>query len=659
MKRALVRLAGVVGSCFYVVLPTVAQESIPSLVKRIEPGVVTITTYTATGEPFRTGTGFFIDRRRLLATNAHVVSGAFSAEIKSKDGEVLPVSGVAAVDKNWDIAVLAVGPGDCNCSVLDLAATIPDVGERVFAIGSPFGLAQTLTDGLISSIRKNDVGEEYIQLSVPVSPGSSGSPVVNLRGEVVGMVASRMEQGQNINFAIPSGRLIGLPKGAIQSLSDLSEAETTYAIQQIKGDGPSGWFDYAHLPQEVEATMYFGIGLLYGDKVQESLPHLTLAATQAPEQALAWYYLYNAYRLLGKTKNSQLTALEAIKRSPAYATDEGSKKEARLTTNELSAIASMKIMGSGSLLYRSVNGEFPESLAVLGKEPMSDTSTIISKELASGVKTGYKFHYRRVGRSTGFEANAEPLEPGVTGRRNFWINENQVIRFSTSRPAAPYSPSLDLTLVDPVDGKRVFRVGNGVSAPAIISRVEPTYSQRAKATGLEGKVVLATIIRKDGGVDILKVVRSLGYGLDENAIQALKQWKFRPGMKSDISVDVALNIEVSFSLERRPKAPAVGTVSEGYRFKGGDPSKPENWEEVPTDSFELAKKGRPLETVSEKPSYLNQLHEGEVLCSDKFIAGALDCVNPPWGVTLWQLKARKELKESLERFGTPEPRGWK
>jgi periplasmic protein TonB len=61
-------------------------------------------------------------------------------------------------------------------------------------------------------------------------------------------------------------------------------------------------------------------------------------------------------------------------------------------------------------------------------------------------------------------------------------------------------------------------------------------------------VVLSAIVRKDGSIEILKVVRGLGLGLDENAIQALRQWKFRPGMRNGVPVDVALNIEVNFSL---------------------------------------------------------------------------------------------------------------
>ena len=97
-------------------------------------------------------------------------------------------------------------------------------------------------------------------------------------------------------------------------------------------------------------------------------------------------------------------------------------------------------------------------------------------------------------------------------------------------------------------GGGVFRIGGGVSPPTILFKVDPQYSEEARKARYQGTVVLEAIVRRDGTVDILRVVRSLGFGLDENAIQALKKWKFRPGMRNGAPVDVALNIEVNFNL---------------------------------------------------------------------------------------------------------------
>lgn len=97
-------------------------------------------------------------------------------------------------------------------------------------------------------------------------------------------------------------------------------------------------------------------------------------------------------------------------------------------------------------------------------------------------------------------------------------------------------------------GGGVFQVGGGVTAPTVISRVQPEYSEEARKARYEGVVILEAIIHADGSVEIVRVVRSQGFGLDEKAIEALQQWKFRPGMRGGEAVAVNLNIEVSFNL---------------------------------------------------------------------------------------------------------------
>ncbi len=97
-------------------------------------------------------------------------------------------------------------------------------------------------------------------------------------------------------------------------------------------------------------------------------------------------------------------------------------------------------------------------------------------------------------------------------------------------------------------GGGVFRVGGGISAPTIIKKVDPQYSEEARKARYQGTVVLEAIVQKDGSVQILRVVRSLGFGLDEKAIEALRQWKFNPAKQNGVPVPVALNIEVNFNL---------------------------------------------------------------------------------------------------------------
>jgi len=93
-----------------------------------------------------------------------------------------------------------------------------------------------------------------------------------------------------------------------------------------------------------------------------------------------------------------------------------------------------------------------------------------------------------------------------------------------------------------------YRAGGGVTAPTVLYRVEPEYSEEARKARYQGTVVLEALIRKDGSVDVVQLVRRLGFGLDENAIRALKEWRFRPAMKNGIPVDFTLNVEVRFNL---------------------------------------------------------------------------------------------------------------
>jgi TonB family protein len=112
-----------------------------------------------------------------------------------------------------------------------------------------------------------------------------------------------------------------------------------------------------------------------------------------------------------------------------------------------------------------------------------------------------------------------------------------------------------------------LRPGGNVRPPTVISRVEPQYSDEARQAHYQGTVVLEALIRKDGTVDILRVVHAAGYGLDANAIAALKQWVFKPGTKNGNPVDVALNIEVNFNLRDDPPAAGAPRGAGGFQLK--------------------------------------------------------------------------------------------
>ncbi|MDQ5844273.1 MAG: serine protease, partial [Acidobacteriota bacterium] len=164
---------------FLAALPNVqAQDLLPELVRRIKPSAVAVETFDARGEKLSRGSGFFIDSDRVV-TNRHVIENAYRAEIHSHTGAIYPVKGVLAVDAEGDIVLLRVDAPPHLVRPLPLDRTSPQEGESVVVIGNPFGFEGSVTNGIVSAVRDIPTFGRIIQITAPISPGSSGSPVVN------------------------------------------------------------------------------------------------------------------------------------------------------------------------------------------------------------------------------------------------------------------------------------------------------------------------------------------------------------------------------------------------------------------------------------------------------------------------------------------------
>jgi S1-C subfamily serine protease len=198
-------------SAFLVGAPR-AQENLPELIKRLLPAVATVVGFNAAGKAIRLGSGVFIDREGHLITNLHVIHGVPRAEVKLPQGKIYPLTEMAAVDEKADLVKLAVHlPGGAP-HFLTVSGARPEVGEPVVVLGSPLGLEQTVSVGIVSAIRTIKDRGEFLQISAPISPGSSGGPVVNMTGQVIGIVTFQVK-GQNINFAVPGYRILALRDG--------------------------------------------------------------------------------------------------------------------------------------------------------------------------------------------------------------------------------------------------------------------------------------------------------------------------------------------------------------------------------------------------------------------------------------------------------------
>lgn len=159
------------------------------------------------GQPLSLGSGFFVSDG-IIATNAHVIEGASSGTAKLVgDTHTMQILGAVAVDRNADLALLKV---DSPAPSLALGpSTSPTVGDNVYVVGNPFGLEGTFSEGIISGLRHVDA-DSILQMTAPISPGSSGGPVMDSSGAVIGIAVATFEDGQNLNLAVPVSYLFKL-----------------------------------------------------------------------------------------------------------------------------------------------------------------------------------------------------------------------------------------------------------------------------------------------------------------------------------------------------------------------------------------------------------------------------------------------------------------
>jgi hypothetical protein len=152
-------------------------------------------------QPLGFGSGFIIDDETIV-TNIHVIEGCHSAYVLLNGQEKkFSVNGYIAIDKANDLVILKVA--GLFGSKLNLGnETFPEIGEKIYAVGNPKGFNGTFSEGIISGIR--EVGlNQILQITAPISPGSSGGPVLNSSGQIIGIAFASFSDGQNLNFAIP------------------------------------------------------------------------------------------------------------------------------------------------------------------------------------------------------------------------------------------------------------------------------------------------------------------------------------------------------------------------------------------------------------------------------------------------------------------------
>jgi hypothetical protein len=196
----------VAAGCLLLTHATAWAETISEIVKRAKPAVVEIVALNRKGAPMKIGTGFFVSPDGQLITNFHVIDGASSLVAFDSLGARLSFERVISQCDPpllGDLALLKFQAKDVPFLKIRVSDDIAE-GDKVIVIGNPTGLTGTVSDGIVSGFRKDGLGFSLIQITAPISPGSSGSPVLDENGEVIGIATRTNNQGQNLNFAITS-----------------------------------------------------------------------------------------------------------------------------------------------------------------------------------------------------------------------------------------------------------------------------------------------------------------------------------------------------------------------------------------------------------------------------------------------------------------------
>ena len=251
------------------------------------------------------GSGFFIGQNGDIVTNYHTLKGASYVEVKTSYGKTHPMTYIVAEDEQGDLIRFSIDIPSQYVHPLPLSVALPEVGEKIIVYGSPLGLEKTVSDGIVSAIREISDFGKLIQITAPVSPGSSGSPVLNMNGEVIGIATFQMIEGRNLNFAIPSKR--------IASLNLAGEKKTSVGeelFEQEEKDKKD--FDYAY-----EA---YGKALYFTDKreYEKALPYLEIAIKTdiSSLKARAYLQIGFCYGMLGAHTKEIEVYIQAIRIDP-------------------------------------------------------------------------------------------------------------------------------------------------------------------------------------------------------------------------------------------------------------------------------------------------------------------------------------------------------
>lgn len=206
----------------YISSEALAQASAKEIYQSSKDAMLEITARDKQGKNMTIGSGFFISADGYIATNYHVIKGAYSLSIiRYNGGTAIASVKVVAYSEALDVAILKIETS--NEKYLEFANTVVETGDTIYAIGSSQGLTDTFSYGVVSNPTRIINGKECIQFTAPISGGNSGGPLLDTTGKVVGIVTMQMIDGQNINFAVKSAVVEGVNNQRLDTPLDITQ----------------------------------------------------------------------------------------------------------------------------------------------------------------------------------------------------------------------------------------------------------------------------------------------------------------------------------------------------------------------------------------------------------------------------------------------------
>jgi len=206
------------------------------IAKRVSPSVVVIHGKTDAGDDVL-GSGFVISKDGKIVTNLHVIRDVKAVSVQLANGEIFDSASVLTFDDRRDLAIVRIASFDLAPLPMGNSNSVT-VGEPVVIVGSPRGLEGTVTAGILSGVRDSGDGFKVLQTDAAVNPGNSGGPLVNSKGQAIGVVSFKLRSSEGLNFAIPINYVSGLLNWELAQPMSLEEMRTSLRAKSA-ATGPS------------------------------------------------------------------------------------------------------------------------------------------------------------------------------------------------------------------------------------------------------------------------------------------------------------------------------------------------------------------------------------------------------------------------------------